>query len=589
MSKHEVLIVLTISLVTAAVLCRLEFRRAQKQFRTLRMVAALTAVAALTLLVMPLSYTALSLAEPEVVIVTTDGVQSDSLTAFQRATGKTLPQYSADRLGILSPDSPYQVHVFGYGLSAAELQQIPGGAPLIPHLTTPSGIVQIHWQQHLLQGQPLLVQGHYRNTGNTAVQLQLYGQHTLLDSCTIAADSDTLFQLQALPVHNGKALYQLNAISGKDTLSKEPVPVEVNNATPLSVLILASAPGAEYRFLGNWLTDNGYSIASRTTISKNKYQYSYANRQPVALEHLTPATLSQFDAVVTDAATLQTVARSELAALREQVGNQAMGMVVLADSSKLPAWLGETSFAIQSAGSIPQSLSLLVPGVGNTTLPACLPLYITPSATLLPLYHDAQQHLRIAAGLYGAGHVVVSTLYNTYSWQLAGNHQAYAAVWSNLLQQTARPAIAGGQWFTAPAWPVVHEPAALYCSTTDTAIVQALVNGHLLAPAQQQLLPFIWQGSYWPVHSGWQSVVTANHSAGWYAYSQEQWQQVRAMEKQAATLEHAYLHKNTSGTTRQPAHVQRGLPPVYAWVLLLLACTFLWWEGKTRYTEQKKR
>lgn len=589
MNRQSELIVLIISVVIAAILCWLEFRRTQKRFRLLRMTAAFAAVAALTLLAIPVSYTSLSLVEPEVVIVTTDGVQRDSLAAFERFAGRDVSRYSANELWKLSSAAHCQVHVFGYGLSATELERISGTSSIVPHLTAPSGIVQIHWQQQLLQGQPLLVQGRYNNTGTTPVQLQLSGQHTLLDSCTIAAGTDTLFQLQALPVHKEKALYQLTTLSGKDTLSKEPVPVVVNSHTPLSVLILAAAPGFEYRFLTNWLTDNGYSIASRTAISKNKYQFSYANHRQVALEQLTPATLSQFDVVVTDAAALQTAAPAELTALREQIATRAMGMVVLADSSKLPAWLSTASLTVQQAGAVPQNLTLSVPGTGNAALPASLPLYITPSAALLPLYSDVQQHLRVAAGLYGAGHVVMSTLTNTYSWQLAGNQQTYAAVWSTLLQQAARPDFTAQQWFTAPALPVVHQPAVLYRNTTDSTIAPPLVNGHLVAPAQQQLLPFIWQGSYWPVHSGWQTIPAANSNTPWYAYLPEHWKMVRAMEKRAVTLEHAYLQKNTSGTKKQPAIVNHELPPVYAWILLLAACTFLWWEGKTRYTDRKKR
>lgn len=589
MSRQSELIVIAISVAAVAVLCQLELRSAQKRFRTLRIAAVFAAVAALTLLVIPVHYTALSAVDPSVVIVTTQGTQPDSLSVYQHTAGKPVVQYTTDELWKLSPSDYYQIHVFGYGLSAAELQQLPGTSQLITHLTPPSGIVQIYWQQQLLQGQPLLLQGRYCNTGNTPVQLQLSGQHTLLDSCTIAAGNDTLFQLQALPVHKGKALYTLDVLSGQDTVSREPIPVEVSSTTPLSILMLASAPGAEYRFLTNWLADNGYSVASRTAISKNKYQYSYTNRQPVALEHLTPATLSQFHLVVADAAALQTAAAGEQAALREEVAAKGMGMVLLADSSHLPEWFRQASLAVQPAGAIPQALSLLVPGAGNAALPAALPLYITPSAALLPLFSDAQQHLRVAAGLYGAGQLAVSTLYNTYSWQLAGNQLAYAAVWSTLLQQTARPAFTGQQWFSAPALPVVNEPATLYHTTTDSAALQPLVNGQLLAPAQQLLLPFIGQGSYWPVTSGWQTNLTTRSNSSWYAYTPEQWSKVRAMEKRAATLKHTYLQNHIAGNGQQPVRVSRTVSPVFAWVLLLLACTFLWWEGKTRYTGRKKR
>jgi hypothetical protein len=191
--------------------------------------------------------------------------------------------------------------------------------------------------------------------------------------------------------------------------------------------------------------------------------------------------------------------------------------------------------------------------------------------------------------LYGAGQLAVSTLTNTYSWQLAGHPQSYATVWSALLQQTARPAFTGRQWFTAPALPIVNEPAKLFYTTTDTNTVQPLINGQALSPAQQQLLPFVWQGSYWPEHSGWQINLAPESPHAWYAYTPEQWSQVRAAQKRSVTLQRTYLQNNIAAASLQPVQLTRTLSPAFAWALLLLACTFLWWEGKTRYTGRKKR
>ncbi len=112
------------------------------------------------------------------------------------------------------------------------------------------------------------------------------------------------------PAQRGRAVYTLAvvamggrrgaAVAGGDTLEREDIPVEVKQGRSLRVLLLAASPDFENTFLSGWLSGQGDAVASRTTVSKDKYQVGFANMAERALDVLTPALLEGFDVGIAD-------------------------------------------------------------------------------------------------------------------------------------------------------------------------------------------------------------------------------------------------------------------------------------------------
>lgn len=445
------------------------------------------------------------------------------------------------------------------------------GRPVTPAKTTqqpidtPTGITAIYWPRQISAGSALQVQGLFNNKSARPAKLLLSGFNERLDSVTIPAQQQKSFSFNTRPKHAGRALYSLTAVA-KDTLEKETIPLEVLPVKPLKVLLLAAAPDFEHKFLAGWLSQNGYMVAARTTISKNKYSYTYLDTTRFPLEQLTPALLNAFDVLVADAGALAVLNARELTAIRTQVADKGLGLLVKTDSGAARNFYNQPFPLTAAADKSERAVTLQLAGT-TATLRMEAPVYITHTPGTQALVTDAQQHLLAGSSLYGSGKLVNTTLHTTYSWLLAGNTDSYQNLWSLLLQKAARTRPQTAQWFISTALPRVRMPVTLRLET-GMPQPRATVNGARLSLAQDAVLPFQWQGTYWPTQAGWQEAVAATgDTCRWYAFDEKAWQPITAREQQHGSITAAGADTAT-------------LPKIYIVILLLLALTFLWVEEK---------
>jgi len=433
-------------------------------------------------------------------------------------------------------------------------------------IDTPTGITAIYWSRQISAGSALQVQGLFNNKDAYPVKLLLSGFNERLDSVTIPAQQQGAFTFNTRPKHAGRALYSLIAVA-KDTLEKETIPLEVLPVKPLKVLLLAAAPDFEYRFLAGWLSQNGYMVAARTTISKNKYSYTYLDTTRFPLEQLTPALLNAFDILVADAGALAALNARELTAIRTQVADKGLGLLVKTDSGAVRNFYNQPFPLTAAADKNERPVTLQLAGT-TAMLHMEAPLYITATPGTQALVTDAQQHILAGSSLYGSGKLVNTTLHTTYSWLLAGNRESYQNLWSLLLQKAARTRPQTAQWFIGTALPRLCMPVTLRLET-GAPQPRATVNGARLSLAQDAVLPFQWEGTYWPTQAGWQTAVAATgDTCHWYAFDEKAWQSISAGEQQR------------QGSITAAGANASTLPKIYIVIVLLLALTFLWVEEK---------
>jgi hypothetical protein len=78
------------------------------------------------------------------------------------------------------------------------------------------------WNRNIEKGKELLIQGLYKSKASSVV-LVLNGFNTILDSLLFRQKCrKASFRLHTIPKQNGKAVYTLSVLQGKDTLEKEP-------------------------------------------------------------------------------------------------------------------------------------------------------------------------------------------------------------------------------------------------------------------------------------------------------------------------------------------------------------------------------
>ncbi len=165
---------------------------------------------------------------------------------------------------------------------------------------------------------------------------------------------------------------------------------------------------------------------------------------------------------------------------------------------------------------------------------------------------------------------------------LAGNKDDYGAFWSLLISRTVRKVPITENWSVASQLPTVNEPVDLQLATSFVP-GQITADNAFIAPEQNPVIPFEWNGTYLSRRtSGWHSVKQNNgQTAWWYVYGDNEWRGVRAFEKLVANRQYAETYgPNSSVTKAIHEKVRIEVPKIYFYLLLLMAATFLWVEGK---------
>jgi len=570
-----------------------EFKRADRRRLGWRLLAIALAVAALACLALPLTYNGhIPVAERSTGILLTNGFNKDSIPAnapvfitdkailkdYTKATLIGSVQELTNRKPALK-----QIKLLGYGLTEDELQQLSSLPVSYSPPPAPTGLQAISWPGKLKTGEALSVQGQFKNTQDKAVKLVLKGLNTGLDSVQISAGKTIDFQLSTLPKPTGRVVYQLLSLSGKDTLAIESIPIEIEPAQPLKVLLLSASPNFESRFLKNWLGENGYAVASRATISQNKAGEEYFNMAKIGLQHITPSVLDKFDLVVGDLSELKSLTAAEGAALRQQVTQKGLGVIIRADSSdKAASWL-QRDFPVSTIAVKEQlSVSLILQNRKAKTAPINIdPSYIGYRNNTQILVTDAQNHELAATALAGAGKLAFTTLNHTYTWLLAGNKQDYASLWSLLINQAARKLLPVQTWKTTSPFPTVNEPVNLVLQSS-VAPAGIIINGQKVSTIQNPDAQYEWQSTYWPQKTGWQQANAPNGvSAWWYTYAKSEWTSLKNTYKSINTVKFIRNQSQKSAVTKQIQQtVKIEVPKILFYLILLASCTFLWVERK---------
>lgn len=579
------MIVISMGVILLVFICRKEFIRVNKARLAWRMVASVIAVVCLVCMGLPITFIPSGIQSGNEAIVLTEGADEDSIQQFNKAQKQKLVVYQMDDL-LQGQHMKYDsLHVFGYGFSDDELQMLRGSKLVFHPTKITSGITAIDWNRNIEKGKFFLLQGTYTNQSSFPIVLVLNGFNTILDSFTVAPKKEMDFRLHTIPKQNGKAVYTLLALHGKDTLEKEPIPIEIISPSPVKILILAASPDFENRFVKDWLSQNGYAVVAKTAISANKFDKTFLNTGSVSLDRVTSNLLDSFDVLLSDETALLSLSKPEQENIYNQVARKGMGMIIRSDtihSSK--EWFTGPYQLYTSQGKQPTHLSihLMNDEVHHAVLPVEQPLFIRYKSGMQPLATDSAGNIMVGMIAEGSGKIAVTTLSNTYNWLLAGNAADYYSFWSTLLQKTARQKIPETSVETLSLLPVVQQPVSILSGTNSYATPSLEISGKKIALAQNENLPDHWYGKYWPIKPGWQPGVNVHGiNNNWYVYDKHDWKYVTAQKKIRATKQYAQNPDNSSKNER----IERNGSSVpvslaYFFLPFIICCGFLWMERK---------
>ena len=557
--------------------------RPNQRRRWIRILASLAVVMGMALLVVPIN-NASSVSGNTHLLILTEGYQADSVAAYNKSNTVKLTWENLDQATI---DKAATIHVFGYGLPDTSIWDIPKSTTNFHASALPTGIANIHWRQEIALGQSLLIQGRVYNPQHQILQLQLVSGLQVIDQRLLSAQSSLYFQFNPSPKNLGTGNYQLVLLKGKDTLAKNIIPFMVQSPKPISVLLLQDAPGFEQKFLKNWLTDHGYQLAARTRISKQLFDQAFSNRASANLLNINANLLSDFDVLLTDETSLNSLTAMEQYQVRSAIREKGLGLLVTTDTILKNAAILDQQLSIKSIqDSVSAHHVLKMNGQDSAWRPRLNKdayLIITPSTKMQTLVSDAKG--RVLTGIYleGMGKIAFSTMEQTHLWLLAGKQWDYDFYWTQLLESVASQSATNETWTLGTGMDFVRQtvPIVQWKDAAKDSIT--LVSGSKVYLQQNSLYAFRQEGQFWPQQSGWQNLVTpSGQFKPWYVFDNKDWllpQWSRRMQQTLAWL--AQPAQYVKDKTVKNAATQRQLiPAIWAWLILLLGFAVLWIESK---------
>ena len=432
-----------------------------------------------------------------------------------------------------------KINVYGYGLSYHEQKMLKGHQLSFHPSAIPSGFISASWPKKLGVSAQLVVQGVYHNPTNKTVKIKLSGLGSDLDSLLVKANTKVKFSFANQPKQIGKAIFNLLALQGKDTLSADPVPFEVVRKQPIRVLILASSPDFEYKFLKKWLYENRYAVAFRSKISKDKYNTEFLNQKAVNLNQINQDLLESIDLVICD--------EDERSDAISTAVNNGMGLIVRVNNLPLKKEVDHQ-----------------------------------------PLLRDENGKVTVNSRLSGMGKIITTTMASTYQWQLAGKQVDYSRFWSLLFTKSLRKKAEAHTFEIEPKWLTVGEKIRLKVSVSDDKSPLIFIDSIKIAPRQNMELPFLWDGFFWTKISGWHTLTVNQNVENIYSYKRTDWNANKNFDKLKASSNFvANARKAELKSGKMEYAVKETVNKWWFFFIFLTMTSFLWYEQRFLANETK--
>ncbi len=567
-----------------------EIKRPNKHWLSGRLVATLLAVTALVLMIIPITVSYESKQRNATLTLLTRGFPADSIAHIPHQKyflDETLAP-NLKRKANYIPDLAYylaahpeikELNVYGYGLTEEQLKQVKNISLDFHPTEKPSGVIACHWKDKLKEGETLIVQGQYRHTASTAISLKLIGFGKTLDSTEVAANTTTKFSLQYQIKQKGRAVLQLIALQGKDTLSQEPIPVQTLAKTSLKIIVLGSSPGFEYNFLKRWLYENQYAVAMRNRISKEKYSLDFLNRNSIDLNRLNTPLLQKEDLLLLDQQEFENMSVPEKQAVKQAVA-QGLGLIILSqEPNSTEPWIKNLNLTANKKQEKVNQLLLASQQLKLAALPEQVPFSIANSTDQQPLVADGSSIIAIQK-IYGKGKIIATTLPNSYQWSLTGHPQDYAKYWSTLLEASARSTVPNYQLQITNTVAKVMSKINFSLASLSATIPSILNEQQNLSSKQNMLFNNYWQFAYWPLQSGWHQLNIDGQNQHFYIFGEENWQGLRANQRLTQNKAYSLSHPSSKDLPETNFILKKTISKWWFFFAFVLAAGFLWLESR---------
>ncbi|WP_049408925.1 hypothetical protein [Stenotrophomonas geniculata] len=419
---------------------------------------------------------------------------------------------------------------------------------------------------------------------------------SVVDRTDVADDGRV--QLSGIARAEGRSVFKLRLLdSDGHVVDSVPVPQQTLPAAPLRLLVRASAPGPELKYLRRWAADAGIRVQVRADAGAGLS----VGDGPVLID---AASLTRSDLLLLDERSLAALSAGQLAAVRQALRDglgvlvrsagapsasarqrlRDLGLPVQGDgSSRTLELTGDGESAILAARRGPLAAGTLPTGYGEeadrsshgAALPALetLALQAPGSSALL---HDRAGNAIGGWRAVGRGRIGLLPLTDSWRWVLAGRDDRHGELWSSVVATLARAQSSDDAlWSPQPiSWAGerqalcgVQAPLQIFNKRGDA--VPLIVDGATSA---------LRCAGWWPREAGWQRLQRGDSVVWRYVFD----------PKDAPTLHRqAMIDATTQALAASPPADASVMHPVPGsrwpwWLAFVLCASLLWWLERRR-------
>ncbi|MCI1066449.1 hypothetical protein MOQ17_11245 [Stenotrophomonas maltophilia] len=419
---------------------------------------------------------------------------------------------------------------------------------------------------------------------------------SVVDRTDVADDGRV--QLSGIARAEGRSVFKLRLLDADGhVVDSVPVPQQTLPAAPLRLLVRASAPGPELKYLRRWAADAGI----RVQVQADTGAGLSVGDGPVLID---AASLTRSDLLLLDERSLAALSAGQLAAVRQALRDglgvlvrsagapsasarqrlRDLGLPVQGDGSSRTLELpGDGESAILAARRGPLAAGTLPTGYGEeadrsshgAALPALetLALQAPGSSALL---HDRAGNAIGGWRAVGRGRIGLLPLTDSWRWVLAGRDDRHGELWSSVVATLARAQSSDDAlWSPQPiSWAGerqalcgVQAPLQIFNKRGDA--VPLIVDGATSA---------LRCAGWWPREAGWQRLQRGDSVVWRYVFD----------PKDAPTLHRqAMIDATTQALAASPPADASVMHPVPGsrwpwWLAFVLCASLLWWLERRR-------
>lgn len=457
--------------------------------------------------------------------------------------------------------------VAGEGLKLYQLDRLGDATFIYIPTSTPGGIIDLRMQEHYESHRNGTIYGSYNNkVGRTLISL--HSPAGAEDSTVILEKGKKDFTLSFMPRLAGNFTYTL-VIRDSANITKEIVPIHVNESRKLEILFLQYYPTFETQYLKSYLSEKKHRMVVRSQLSKNNFRHEFINREETPISRLSEQLLEGFDLIIADAISLATLTAREKNDLQRSL-QHGLGLLSLTPVEKK-----SDVFPFETT-SIKKDTTLVMVQQKPYVLSA-IPIRVKKNQSIIPLM-DNSSGILSGYTFRGAGKIGFQLLRETYQLRLAGDSLAYADIWVSLLEKVGRRKTENSTIKIITPFPLYEdEPIDIEVLSENENII--LMDDSTSIPLREHLsLDNVWRGRTWGGKEGWHTLTTNQRAVkSYYIHSRPAWQALSITNQMRANM----LRENErDDISSREITTMREVPQIFFFLLLVLAAGYAWLAPK---------